>query len=60
MMALMSRLSEKLGPSMSRDTVANVAAAGFRLVEVNNIFLDVVKTIRAQKEDSALACPTKG
>lgn len=60
MMALMSRLSEKLGPSMSRDTVANVAAAGFRLVEVNNIFLDVVKTIRAQKGDSASPSPAKG
>ncbi|MBF0627649.1 MAG: class I SAM-dependent methyltransferase [Magnetococcales bacterium] len=36
-----------IGPEMNRDTVANVARAGFRIVEVNNLFLDVVKTIRA-------------
>lgn len=47
MMRAMSLLTEKLGPSMSRDTVANVKAAGFQIEEVNNLFLDVVKTIRA-------------
>ena len=48
MMQVMSVLSERLGPAMDRDTVANVRAAGFQLVEVNNIYLDVVKTIRAR------------
>ena len=47
MMNLMSQLSEKIGPAMNRDTVANVRAAGFDVVEVNNIFLDVVKIICA-------------
>ena len=47
MMKAMSLLSEQIGPSMSRDTVANVKAAGFRVEQVNNLFLDVVKTIHA-------------
>lgn len=47
MMSLMTVLTERLGPSMNRDTVANVRAAGFDVTEVNNVFLDVVKTIKA-------------
>jgi ubiquinone/menaquinone biosynthesis C-methylase UbiE len=49
MMNAMTLLSQRLGPSMNRKTVANVRAAGFRLTEVNNVFLDVVKTIKAVK-----------
>jgi len=49
MMDLMTFLSERIGPAMNRDTVANVRAAGFEISEVNNIFLDVVKTIKAIK-----------
>lgn len=49
MMDLMTVLSERIGPSMNRDTTSNVRAAGFRIVEVENIYLDVVKTIRAVK-----------
>jgi ubiquinone/menaquinone biosynthesis C-methylase UbiE len=49
MMDFMTILSEKVGPSMNRDTVNNVRAAGFAITEVDNIFLDVVKTIRAVK-----------
>ena len=49
MMDLMTLLSEKFGPSMNRDTVSNVKAAGFDIVEVENVFLDVVKTIKAVK-----------
>ncbi len=47
MMKMMSKVSEKMGPSMSRDTVDNVQAAGFEVQEVNNLFIDVVKTIKA-------------
>lgn len=47
MMNLMTLLTRNLGPDMNRPTVANVEAAGFQLKEVNNIFLDVVKTIKA-------------
>jgi ubiquinone/menaquinone biosynthesis C-methylase UbiE len=49
MMDLMTLLTRNLGPDMNRTTVANVEAAGFQLREVNNIFLDVVKTIKAVK-----------
>lgn len=48
-MDMMTVLSETIGPSMNRPTVDNVRAAGFRIVEVNNVFLDVVKTISAVK-----------
>ena len=34
---------------MNRRTVDNVRAAGFKILEVNNIFLDVVKTVTAIK-----------
>jgi ubiquinone/menaquinone biosynthesis C-methylase UbiE len=49
MMDLMTLLTERIGPSMNRDTVSNVQAAGFEITEVNNVFLDVVKTIKAVK-----------
>ncbi len=47
MMDLMTHLTRKIGPDMNRTTVKNVQAAGFELKEVNNLFLDVVKTIKA-------------
>lgn len=47
MMDLMTQLTRKIGPDMNRTTVANVQAAGFELKEVNNLFLDVVKIIKA-------------
>lgn len=49
MMDLMTQLSKRFGPDMNRSTVDNVRAAGFQLREVNNLFLDVVKTIKAIK-----------
>lgn len=47
MMDAMTQLTRKIGPDMNRTTVANVQAAGFQLLEVNNVFMDVVKTIKA-------------
>jgi len=47
MMDLMTQLTRKIGPDMNRTTVANVQAAGFELTQVNNLFLDVVKIIKA-------------
>lgn len=47
MMDLMTLLTRKVGPEMNRTTVENVQAAGYQLREVNNLFLDVVKTIEA-------------
>lgn len=49
MMHIMTPLSRKVGPEMNRDTVENVRQAGFDVIEVENIFLDVVKTISARK-----------
>ena len=41
---------KEIGPAMNRNTVANVRAAGFRVTEVENVFLDVVKMIKAVKD----------
>lgn len=49
MMQLMTKVTSKIGPDMDRTTVANVRSAGFEVLEVNNLFLDVVKTIHARK-----------
>jgi len=49
MMDLMTQLTRRIGPDMNRTTVANVRAAGFKVTEVSNVFLDVVKTIKATK-----------
>jgi len=47
MLNLVNPVMRHLGPEVNRDTVANVRAAGYDDVKVNNIFLDVVKTIEA-------------
>jgi ubiquinone/menaquinone biosynthesis C-methylase UbiE len=49
LMHAMTPISSLVGPDMNRRTVANVRAAGFELHSVNNVFLDVVKTIHATK-----------
>ena len=50
MMKFMSIITEKVGPSMDRQTVDNVEKAGFHVTEVEHVFLDVVKIIKARKE----------
>jgi len=52
MMNLMTPLSSRAGPDMNRKTVDNVRAAGFQILEVDNVFLDVVKMITAKRADS--------
>ncbi len=47
MLNIMTPLWKPIGPEMNRDTVANVREAGFEIRQVNNIYLDVVKTIIA-------------
>ena len=49
MMNIMTPLSRQVGPDMNRKTVDNVKKAGFKDIKVNNIYLDVVKTIQARK-----------
>jgi ubiquinone/menaquinone biosynthesis C-methylase UbiE len=44
---VMTPLWKSIGPEMNRDTVTNVKKAGFEIQQVNNIYLDVVKTIIA-------------
>lgn len=52
MLDLMTPLTRKFGPELNRDTVGNVQKAGFRLRRVENIYLDVVKTIEGVKDRS--------
>lgn len=47
MLDVMTPLWRPIGPDMNRDTVANVAQAGFEIREVRHVYLDVVKTIIA-------------
>jgi ubiquinone/menaquinone biosynthesis C-methylase UbiE len=47
MLNVMTPIWRPIGPDMNRNTVANVEQAGFAIREVNNIYLDVVKTIVA-------------
>jgi ubiquinone/menaquinone biosynthesis C-methylase UbiE len=47
MLDVMTPLWKPIGPEMNRDTLANVERAGFEIQQVNNIYLDVVKTIIA-------------
>lgn len=48
---IMTPLSSRFGPAMNRPTVGNVRKAGFEIIDVENIYLDVVKIIRAKKPD---------
>lgn len=47
MLNLMNHLTEKIGPSVNRDTILNVEKAGFEIKQVFNIYLDIVKRIYA-------------
>ena len=47
MLDIMTPIWRPIGPEMNRDTVANVRKAGFAIQQVDNIYLDVVKTIVA-------------
>ena len=47
MLNVMTPLWKPIGPEMNRDTVTNVEKAGFEIRQVDNVYLDVVKTIVA-------------
>ncbi|MBV1882672.1 MAG: class I SAM-dependent methyltransferase [Pseudomonadales bacterium] len=49
MMNVMTPLTRQIGPEMNRKTVDNVQQAGFDDIKVTNVYLDVVKIIRATK-----------
>lgn len=46
---MMNPVAEMIGPSVTRDTVVNVRAAGFTVESVYNVYLDIVKIISALK-----------
>jgi ubiquinone/menaquinone biosynthesis C-methylase UbiE len=50
---LMTPITRRSGPDMNRDTVGNVQRAGFRIVRVENAYLDIVKMIEAAKDEDA-------
>jgi len=47
MLDIMTPLSRQVGPAMNRPTVENVRRAGFEILSVEHVYLDVVKTITA-------------
>jgi len=49
LMDVMTPLASRVGPALNRDTVGNVQKSGFRLRRVENVYLDIVKTIEAVK-----------
>jgi ubiquinone/menaquinone biosynthesis C-methylase UbiE len=46
---MMNPVAEMIGPSVTRDTVSNVRAAGFTVDSVYNVYLDIVKIVSATK-----------
>lgn len=46
---LLTPVTRRLGPEMNRDTVRNVERAGFEICGEENVYLDVVKAIRARR-----------
>ena len=53
MMDIMTPISGKLGPDMNRDTTSYVGKAGFYIKAIDYIYMDIVKTILAEKPGSA-------
>lgn len=51
MMNFMTLLTHNFGPDMNRKTVSNVEQAGFRLVSVEPVYIDVIKKITATKPE---------
>lgn len=49
MLHALTPLSRTVGPDLDRNTIANVERAGFRVTEVERIFLDVVNVVHAEQ-----------
>lgn len=47
MQDLLTPISRRFGPDLNRDTMGNLARAGFRLVREENVYLDIVKVAEA-------------
>jgi ubiquinone/menaquinone biosynthesis C-methylase UbiE len=48
---LMTVVTRLTGPDMNRDTVGNVLRAGFEVCREENVYLDIVKGIEAQRKE---------
>ncbi|HEX7294872.1 MAG TPA: class I SAM-dependent methyltransferase [Pyrinomonadaceae bacterium] len=46
---LMTRMTRRGGTEMNRDTLGNAVKAGFRITQVDSVFLDVILSIRGVK-----------
>lgn len=55
LMDVMTPLARRIGPALNRDTVGNVQKAGFSLRRVENVYLDIVKTIEALRDAAVVA-----
>lgn len=49
MQDLLTYVTSRFGPDLNRDTVENVKRAGFRLIREENVYLDFVKLIEAER-----------
>lgn len=52
---LMTPLARRVGPELNRDTVGNAQKAGFRIRREENVYLDIVKIVEAEKASGAAA-----
>jgi len=46
---LMTLWTRRLGTEMNRDTLRSVSAAGFQVLRIDSVFLDIILAIRARK-----------
>ena len=49
---LMTLFTRRGGTEMNRDTLGNTEAAGFRIIGIESVFLDIILSIRALKSEA--------
>ena len=49
---LMTLWTRRLGTEMNRDTVGNVLRAGFKIIRIDSVYLDIILTIRGCKPNA--------
>ncbi len=54
---LMTLWTRRTGTEMNRNTLANVRAAGFRITDVQSVYLDIILAVRAVKAPRTSASP---
>jgi hypothetical protein len=48
---LMTLTLRHAGTEMNRDTLGNATSAGFRITQVDSVFLDIILSVRAVKAE---------